>query len=153
MCVSVDASFDSGADSKSITGYVIYAGKIPLLWKSKKQTVVAQSSCEAELVAINQAYRDLLPIQGLMSELIPSLVKYPISIRTDSQSAMELLRNGGSALSRHFHRRLNVLREELIKGNAELVYVPTEQQSADLLTKPFSGSRMARVMHEDYCVF
>jgi hypothetical protein len=39
-------------DSKSTTGYVIYHGKTPVALKFKKQPSTAQSSTEAEIIAM-----------------------------------------------------------------------------------------------------
>jgi hypothetical protein len=38
-------------DRKSTSGYIFMMGKAPIAWCSKKQNVVALSSCEAEYIA------------------------------------------------------------------------------------------------------
>jgi len=47
------------AASKSTSGFLIYAHNILVMWKSKKQRLVAQSTMEAELVAITEAWKNL----------------------------------------------------------------------------------------------
>jgi hypothetical protein len=46
-------------DKKSMTGVIFYLGSSPISWLSRKQKVVALSSCEAEyIVAISAAWKD-----------------------------------------------------------------------------------------------
>ena len=52
----VDASFDTDPDdSKSQTGYVIILNDGAISWCSSKQSVVAESTCEAEYIATSEA--------------------------------------------------------------------------------------------------
>ncbi|MBW0522657.1 hypothetical protein O181_062372 [Austropuccinia psidii MF-1] len=46
-------------DRKSITGYLILAFSNPICWVSKKQLVVAQSTTEAEYIAMNICSKQL----------------------------------------------------------------------------------------------
>ena len=54
LSVSAYADADWGndrSDRKSITGWIAMISGDPISWASKKQKVVAQSTCEAELYA------------------------------------------------------------------------------------------------------
>ena len=52
----VDASFDTDPDdSKSQTGYVFILNGGAVSWCSSKQSVVAESTCEAEYIAASEA--------------------------------------------------------------------------------------------------
>ncbi|MBW0545050.1 hypothetical protein O181_084765 [Austropuccinia psidii MF-1] len=55
-----DADYaNDSEDRKSITGYVILAFSNPICWFSKKQMVVAQSTTEAEYIAMNICSKQL----------------------------------------------------------------------------------------------
>jgi hypothetical protein len=58
---------------KSRTGYVIMLAGCPVVWKSKLQTLIAQSTMEAEYIALSTACKDLLPLQRLATEVGQSL--------------------------------------------------------------------------------
>eukprot|EP00972_Heterocapsa_arctica_P024115 3553185-Heterocapsa_arctica.AAC.1 len=51
--VMVDASWANSADRKSTTGGVLRLQGLVLATWSRTQSVIAQSSCEAELLALN----------------------------------------------------------------------------------------------------
>ena len=61
----------------------------PVVWFSKKQTVVAQSSCEAEYVALSELVREFLWLKHLLTELtIP--FELPFLAYVDNKAAREL---------------------------------------------------------------
>ena len=133
-----DASLCSFPHSRSVSGIAIFLGSAPLLWRTKQQSLVALSSCEAEIYAIAETCKDLVPIRGLLLELAPNLVSSPTTLYTDSYSAMYLILNGGSTRTRHFHKRVNFIQDYLKNYDIALKYMPTNTIPADFLTKPFT---------------
>ena len=61
---------DNKADRKSVSGAVILVNDVPVHWACKKQTAVALSTMEAELVASAQAIRKVLGLQEQLQELL-----------------------------------------------------------------------------------
>jgi hypothetical protein len=153
LCAASDASWDSMPASKSVSGYCINIGEFPVAWRTKKQPLVALSSCEAEVSAMCDVVRDLIPLRGLIAEIFPSHVSYPIVIETDSQSAIDLVRNGSNPRSRHFGRRVNYVNDELERGNIVLQFTPGKELRADMLTKSIPGSQLSQVCREDYGLY
>ena len=83
-----DADFGGDLDDrKSTPGYVIMRNNGPLSWKSKKQTITAQSTAEAELIALNFAARDVAWISQIHDDM-GKKNQYPITIFEDNQSAI-----------------------------------------------------------------
>eukprot|EP00972_Heterocapsa_arctica_P089773 13241064-Heterocapsa_arctica.AAC.1 len=64
-----DAAWATGADRRSVSGGVVYFKGVLLESFSKKQVIVAQSTCEAELVALNAVAREAKSVAALCSEL------------------------------------------------------------------------------------
>jgi len=65
-----DASFaDDQVDRKSSQGYLIYLFGIPIAWQAFKQTAVATSSTEAELLALTTVVKETLALIRLFSGL------------------------------------------------------------------------------------
>ena len=54
----VDADFaNNKMNRKSVTGYILYLNYNPFEWASAQQSLLAQSSDEAEIIAVNTATR------------------------------------------------------------------------------------------------
>ena len=60
-------------------------------WSSKRQTVVALSTCEAEYMAINQAAREAIWASQFLEEM--GYPQKPVVLFSDSESAINLTRN------------------------------------------------------------
>src|SRR5207253_9791656 len=103
--ISVDASWHSAPDSKSVTGYVVRIGTFPIAWRTKRQPLVALSSRDAEISA-------MYSVCGLVSELAPQHLLYPIEILTDSQSEIDTIVAVGNTRSKHFLRSVNFVKDE-----------------------------------------
>lgn len=54
---------------RSCTGYMILLGGSPISWKTKRQTVVAKSSAEAEYKSMAAAVSEIIWLRWLLSEL------------------------------------------------------------------------------------
>jgi hypothetical protein len=54
------------ATTKSTNGYIFYLAKGPIMWKSKLQSIIAQSTTEAEYIAINIASKEAVYIKSLL---------------------------------------------------------------------------------------
>jgi hypothetical protein len=68
--------------------------------------------------------------------------KSPLTVLQDNQSTIKLIENGRptSELSRHIRIGFFWLHDLLARKIIKLVYCPTENMIADLLTKPLQGS-------------
>ena len=55
---------------KSIYGFIIHLNGCPIAWASKKQSFVAQSTCESEYVGMSETVREIRWIYQLLEELM-----------------------------------------------------------------------------------
>nr|CAD1824808.1 unnamed protein product [Ananas comosus var. bracteatus] len=66
----VDANFAGDLNKRrSTTGFVFEHGNGPISWMSKLQVTVALSTTEAEYMALTEATKEAVWLQGLMKEL------------------------------------------------------------------------------------
>lgn len=79
-------------DRRSTTGYVFQFQGAPISWISKKQPVVALSSCEAEYIAGCYAACQAVWIDSLLNELGVNIQR-PIKLMIDNKSAINLAKN------------------------------------------------------------
>ena len=120
---------------RSTTGYVFLVGGGAFSWCSKRQGAVALSSCEAEYYASSQAAMEVAWQRSFLQEIGMKLEE-PITVGSDSQSALNLIGNPVyHEKSKHIGIRFHYVREQVQRKEIEFVYVPTEFQVADSLTK------------------
>lgn len=132
------ADADYASDSvtrKSTSGFVVTLGNAPISWASRLQKSVAQSTTEAEYVAIADCTKDILWYIQLCKELnIP--IQPPIRIMSDNQGAILLTKNSVfHKRTKHIDVRFHAIRDYQEQGLIKVYYTPTDQQPADMLTK------------------
>jgi hypothetical protein len=123
-------------DRKSTSGFAFYMGDTAFTWLSKKQSIVTLSTCEAEYVAAATCVCHAIWLRRLLKEInLTQDVAIPIYL--DSKSAIELAKNSvHHERSKHIDVKFHFMREEVKKKNVELIHVTSEDQVADILTKP-----------------
>lgn len=138
-----DANYagDSG-DRKSISGYAfMYAGGM-ISWKSKKQPIVAHSSSESELVALDSAAREALWLTTLFDELARP-VQLPFQIFEDNQGTINITKNPvNHPGTKHIAVRYFAVRDWIQEGRLRVDYLPTNDMLADAFTKPLNGAKL-----------
>jgi len=130
--------------ARSRMGCVITYAGCPMHWSSKMQTEIALSTTEAEYISLSQAMREVLPIIWLMEEArhqgIPVLNATPkihCKVFEDNAGATEIA-NAPKMRPRtkHLNIKYHHFREEVKKGTISIYHTRTEEQIADIFTKP-----------------
>ena len=131
-------------DRKSISGYTAILSGAAISWSSKKQSTVALSSTEAEYIAAAHATQEATWIQTFLSKIGHPLGK-PIPLYVDNQSAIKLIQNPvAHDRTKHIDIKYHFIRDAQAQGIIKVEYCPTEQQVADVLTKPLSREKHKR---------
>lgn len=100
-------------DRRSTTGYMFKLSNAPISWCSKKQPVVALSSCEAEYIATSYAACQANWLDSLMKEIHIEMPE-PVQLFVDNKSAINLAKNPVShGRSKHIETRFHFLREQV----------------------------------------
>lgn len=121
-------------DRKSVTGWIAMVNGDPVSWASKKQKVVAQSTCEAELYAEAAALNEAKWLCGLLREI--GLEVDTPTVYGDNQSAQALSKNGiKSERTKHIAIKYAFIHDEVTRERVRLQWIPTTEQLADMLTK------------------
>jgi hypothetical protein len=122
-------------DRRSTSGYVMIFNNVAVAWSTKKQPVTALSTCEAEYIAGTFATCQMIWLDSVLKELKCEVQK-PLKLMIDNKSAISLAKNPIShGRSKHIETRFYFIREQVVNGNIEVVYCPTEVQFADGFTK------------------
>jgi hypothetical protein len=139
VCAFADADWaNNKGDRKSISGWVAKLNGDPVSWSSKKQRVVALSTCEAELYAEAAAIQEVLWLRGLMEELGLHTATGSL-VYGDNQSTIAVSRNGiKGERTKHVDVKYHFVTETVEGGKVKLQWVPTTEQQADIFTKPLA---------------
>ena len=122
-------------DRRSTSGYCSYVFGNLVTWRSKKQPVVARSSAEAELWSTAQGICEALWLKQLLEELKIQL-QSPMTIWCDNKAAISISYNPvHHDQTKHVEVDRHFIKEKIDEGILKVSYIPTSQQTADILTK------------------
>ncbi|CAL5368349.1 unnamed protein product [Camellia sinensis] len=123
-------------DRRSTSGYVFMMGSGAVSWSSKKQQIVTLSTTEAEFVAAASCACQAIWLRRLLEELHYHQ-QGPTPVYCDSSSAIKLSKNPVlHGRSKHIDVRYHFLRDLTKDETIDLIYCRSEDQVADILTKP-----------------
>ena len=126
---------------RSTTGYLISLNSTPVSWRSTFQRVVALSSTEAEYIAASAAAREVIWFRSLLVELHISFPS-PSILYVDNRSCIDLSTNPvHHERNKHIHIRYNYFGCVVVFLSITLLYRPSTDLLADLLTKPLRAPR------------
>jgi hypothetical protein len=138
-----DADWGGCRDTRrSTAGYLFNIGSGAISWQSKRQSVVALSTCEAEFLGQTQATKEAIWLRRLLNELNMSQGKTATIICGDNQGAIALSSNPQyHSRTKHMEIQRKWQGEVQDLGTVELKYIPTTDQIADGFTKPLARER------------
>ncbi|KAJ1253457.1 hypothetical protein BS78_K264700 [Paspalum vaginatum] len=134
-------------EHKSTSGTCQFLGSSLVSWSSRKQSSVATSTTEAEYIAAASCCSQLLWMKSTLSDFGLSFRKIPLLV--DSSSAISIAKNPVlHSRTKHIDVRFHFLRDHYEKGDIDLIHVETENQLADIFTKPLDLSIFAHLCGE-----
>ena len=130
---------------RSCTGFVIFLGGCPIVWKSSLQKEIACSTMESEYIACSTACRELLPLMDLVQEVsdavgLPSDEASNIfsTIWEDNIGALTLAHLELPRMtprSKYIAVKYHWFREHVASGKFRVLKVDTLDQIGDIFTK------------------
>ena len=116
-------------------------------WHSKKQACVALSTAEAEYIATRSCCAQTIWLKHRLSDFGLNLSK--ISLLFDNTSAINLTKNPVQhSRTKHIEIRHHFIRDHIMNGDCEIQFVNSENQLADLFTKPLNKERFNFLKNE-----
>lgn len=116
---------------------VLFLGNSLISWKSKKQDVASHSSAESEYRAMSFAVKEVIWIVNLLNELQASETK-PVAFYCDSTAAIHIANNPVfHERTKHVELDCHQVRDRIVSGLIKTLHVRSENQLADVFTKPF----------------
>ena len=110
-------------------------------WKSQQQPIVSLSSTEAEYIDAAEACKEATWLKGILGEIKNK--EYIPTLFMDSQSALHLCKDPiYHERTKHIEIDCHVTRERIKMGLIKLLHVSTDDQVADIFTKPLHRRRV-----------
>ena len=117
-------------------------------WMSKKQSIVILLMYEAEYVATIASVCHAWWLRSLLKELHLD-VKDEAAIYVDNKSTIALAKNlVFHDLSKYIDTRFHFIRECIARKEVQVKYVKTDEQVADIFTKPLKREVFEKLRHQ-----
>ncbi|KAK6120346.1 hypothetical protein DH2020_045903 [Rehmannia glutinosa] len=131
-------------DRKSTSGSCQFLGDCLVSWFSKKQNCVSLSTAEAEYISAAFCCTQLLWMKQTLADYKCSFENVPIFC--DNISAINIAQNPvHHNRTKHIEIRHHFLRDCVSKRKIEISFVPSQDQLADIFTKPLSSETFASI--------
>ncbi len=119
---------------RSQTSFMFKLADGIISWMSRAQKTIAHSSTEAEYMALSDCSRQAVWIQNIFSEL--GLRNQPTPICADNEGAIFIASNPvQERRTKHIDVWYHYARECVEEKRVELVWIPTDENPADMFTK------------------
>jgi len=127
-------------ERKSTSGACKFLGQALISWSCRKQNTIALSTTEAEYVSTASSCSQVLWIKNQLEDYSVRYKKIPILC--DNTSAINLSKNPiHHSKSKHIEIKHHFIRDHVQKGETELIFIDTENQLANIFTKPLVEDR------------
>ncbi|KAK9675865.1 hypothetical protein RND81_11G036900 [Saponaria officinalis] len=121
---------------RSLTGHCVFLGKSVVSWKTKKQRTVSKSSAESEYRSMSYTAGEVVWLIGILQDFQVQ-VQLPVQLNCDNKAAQHIAANPVfHERTKHLNIDCHYVREKIQEGLLRTEYVRSDQQLADLMTKP-----------------
>ncbi|MBW0464946.1 hypothetical protein O181_004661 [Austropuccinia psidii MF-1] len=122
---------------RSQTGFVLKLGTTPILWGSKRQSVVVLSTCAAEYITLSDSTQHLVQAINQLGQLVGDFDK---AIFCDNQATVQvLIDNKLRKQMRYLDQAFFFVNDMVCKHGIKIMWVKTDDMLADALTKRLLG--------------
>ena len=126
-----------------ISGYAFLIDGGVVSWSSRKQELVTLSTAEAKYVAATHTVKECIWLRCLIGEIFPHLIDQT-TLFCDNQAALRLAMDDNyHARTKHIDIRFHFICQTVEDGSINLIYCPTDDMTADILTKALPRWKVA----------
>ncbi len=137
-----DTDGSMAEDRHAITGYTFLIDSGAVSWSSKRQEIVSLLMTESKYVATMHSMKEALWLRSLLSEAFGSLTA-ATTLFSDNQAAIALTQDHQyHAHTKHIDVQYHFIRWVIEQGSLHLIYCPTDDMVADMLTKALPSAKV-----------
>ncbi len=147
--LDVSVFFDSDhahdkVTGRSISGVIILVGSTPVVWRSKQQGAVQMSTYGAEFSAMRLATEEIIAMRYMLRSL-GIKVTNPSNLSGDNAGVISNTSSPDATLKKkHIALSFHTVRENVSAGVVYPRQISSENNIADLLTKPLDRNTFMR---------
>ena len=133
-----DSDFGACLDTRrSVSGAVLMLAKGAISWHARMQEVTALGTSEAEYVALSEVVKEVIFLRQVQEFMEPSTRVDAVNAFEDNERAIKLATNKyAGRRTKHINVKHHLVRDASDARKVRVAYVKSEDQHADLLTKP-----------------
>jgi len=129
-------------DHHTISSYTFLIDGGAVSWSSKRQEIISLSTTESEYVAATHGVKEALWLRSLLLEVFGPFKDVTVLL-CDNQSAIALACDHQyHTRTKHINVRYHFIHWVVDQGVVRLVYCPTEDMVADMLTKALPSPKV-----------
>ena len=127
--------------------HVIFLGRSLVCWSSKKQNCVSLSTAESEYIATGSCCAQLLWMKQTLKDYGINTKNVPLFC--DNESSIKLSKSPVQhSKTKHIQIPHHFLRDHVNKEDIDIIHVNTEEQLADIFTKPLDEKMFCKLRCE-----
>jgi len=144
-CYVDSSDGDDRITRRSTGGYALFFNSSPAAFRSMLQRLATLSSCESELVQLSTAVQEIKHVRELLELL--GFAQEAVKVFEDNQAAIRIAESPGSSRSKtkHVGRRFAFISESIEAKEIVMMYVPTDDNIADIFTKPLAHDKFVKL--------
>jgi hypothetical protein len=138
-----DADGASQEHRHAVSGYAFLIDGAAVSWASRKQEIITLSTTEAEYVAATHAAKESIWLRRFTESLFGP-IPTPTTLYCDNQAAIHLATDDNyHTRTKHIDIHFHFIRQTITNGHIDIKYCPTEDMTADILTKALPKFKVA----------
>ena len=107
--------------------------KIAIPCKSKKQSIIAQSTIEAEYISMNEGVRELIALKNIIESIGINLSG--VDVYTDNKAALSISKTPrNNEITKNIDIKYHYVRELVLNRKIDIYNICTELNPADVFT-------------------
>ena len=131
----------------STSGTCTFLAGGPISWRAAFQRIQAQSSAEAEYIAMGDGSKDIMYVRNVLNALGFYHRLAPTKLLVDSSAAIAIASKPGvNGKTKHIALRYHFIRQLIAEGIIDVVKVGTADNVADVLTKAVDRRTFERIV-------
>ena len=141
-----DDNWAGCTNSRKYTSILCFLSQGEISQRSRKQTFIATSTCEAEYISMSLAAKESLWLSRLLANLQNTEVLQAIFLGVDNNGAIEIAKNAlVNQRNKHIDLQYHFIRNAYYSKQIELRHFNSENRLADSLTSPLDQNLFSKI--------